>query len=96
MLKLGASMFANRRKQRSYLTDTNGFTNPVYYSRLANPYFEPFAADGSYRYAPIFKDAKTRRSTSISLKNEPTLLTTAPTIRLMLILDAELKLNSSL
>ena len=29
MLKLGASVYANQRKQNSYLTDTNGFTNPV-------------------------------------------------------------------
>lgn len=50
MLKLGTSVYANERKQDSYLTDTNGFTNPVYYSRLANPYFAPYAADGSYNY----------------------------------------------
>lgn len=50
LLKLGASVYANERKQNSYLTDTNGFTNPVYYSRLANPYFEPFDADGNYNY----------------------------------------------
>lgn len=50
MLTIGASIFANQRKQKSYLTDTGGFTNPVYYSREANPYFEPFAPDGSYNY----------------------------------------------
>ncbi len=50
MLTVGASVFANRRKQESYLTDTGGFTNPVFYSRSANPYFQPFAADGSYNY----------------------------------------------
>ncbi len=50
MLSIGASIFANQRKQKSYLTDTGGFTNPVYYSREANPYFEPFAPDGSYNY----------------------------------------------
>ena len=49
MLKLGASVYANQRKQNSYLTDTNGFTNPVYYSRLANPYFLPFV-EGKYHY----------------------------------------------
>ena len=49
ILKLGASVYANQRKQSSYLTDTNGFTNPVYYSRLANPYFRPFI-DGKYNY----------------------------------------------
>lgn len=50
LLKIGASVYANQRKQNGYLTDTNGFTNPVYYSRLANPYFRPFDADGSYLY----------------------------------------------
>lgn len=49
-LKVGASVFANRRKQRSYLTYGDGFTNPVYYSRIANPYLQPFNEDGSYRY----------------------------------------------
>ena len=49
ILKLGASVYANQRKQSSYLTDMNGFTNPVYYSRLANPYFRPFI-DGKYNY----------------------------------------------
>ncbi len=50
MLKVGASVFANERRQKTYLTDTNGFTNPVYYSRLANAYFEPYDADGNYNY----------------------------------------------
>lgn len=50
LLRLGASVFANRRHQHSYLTDSNGFTNPVYYSRLANPYFLPYAEDGTYNY----------------------------------------------
>ena len=50
VLKIGVSLFANQRKQESYMTDTGGFTNPVFYSRLANPYFQPYAADGSYNY----------------------------------------------
>ena len=50
MLTVGASVFANQRKQESYMTDTGGFTNPVYYSRMANPYFEPYDADGNYIY----------------------------------------------
>ena len=32
------------------MTDTGGFTNPVYYSRRANPYFQPYNADGGYNY----------------------------------------------
>ena len=49
-LKVGASLFASQRKQHSFMTDYNGFVNPVYYSRLANPYFVPFDADGNYVY----------------------------------------------
>ncbi|MBR1469814.1 MAG: SusC/RagA family TonB-linked outer membrane protein [Prevotella sp.] len=49
-LTIGASVFANQRNQRSYLTDYNGFTNPVYYSRLANPYMTAYDAAGNYVY----------------------------------------------
>jgi TonB-linked SusC/RagA family outer membrane protein len=49
-LKVGASLFANRRVNKSNLTDADGFTNPVYYSRRANPYQTPYNADGSYNY----------------------------------------------
>ncbi len=48
--KVGASIFANRRKNKTYLTDNDGFTNPVYYSRRANPYQTPYDADGDYIY----------------------------------------------
>ena len=50
ILKLGVSMFANQRKQQSFMTDTGGFTNPVYYSRRANPYFEPYNSEGGFNY----------------------------------------------
>ena len=49
-LKVGASLFANRRKSNSYLTDSDGFTNPVYYSRRANPYQLPYDENGNYIY----------------------------------------------
>lgn len=49
-LKIGASLYANRRVNKSNLTDSDGFTNPVYYSRRANPYQQPYNADGSYNY----------------------------------------------
>ena len=50
ILKLGMSVFANQRKQESFMTDAGGFTNPIYYSRMVNPYFEPYNADGGYNY----------------------------------------------
>lgn len=48
--RVGASLFANRRKRDSYLTDNDGFTNPVYYSRRANPYQTAYDANGNYVY----------------------------------------------
>lgn len=48
--KVGASVFANRRKNDSYLTDNDGFSNPVYYSRRANPYQIPYDDLGNYVY----------------------------------------------
>ena len=48
--KVGASLFVNHRKNNSYLTDNDGFTNPVYYSRRANPYQVPYNEDGDYVY----------------------------------------------
>lgn len=50
MLKLGISLFANRRKNKTFMTDTYGLTNPVYYARIANPYFDPFDENGNYLY----------------------------------------------
>lgn len=48
--KVGASVFLNRRVNDTYLTDNDGFTNPVYYSRRANPYQQPYDANGDYVY----------------------------------------------
>ncbi|MFQ9295194.1 MAG: SusC/RagA family TonB-linked outer membrane protein [Bacteroides fragilis] len=50
MLKFGVSLFVNRRNNKNYLTDTYGLVNPVYYSRKANPYYQPFDANGNYVY----------------------------------------------
>lgn len=50
ILKVGASMFANRRKNTNYLTDAYGMSNPVFYSRKANPYFELYDKNGNYNY----------------------------------------------
>lgn len=50
LLKIGISIFANRRKSQTFLTDKYGLTNPVFYSRIANPYFNPFDSNGNYTY----------------------------------------------
>ena len=96
MLTIGASLFANQRKQQSYMTDSGGFTNPVYYSRMANPYFEPFDADGYYIYdtnvqgreneVPNFNIFEERANTSKERIDRS----------VMAILDAELKFNPHL
>lgn len=49
-LTIGASLFANQRENTSYLTLTDGFTNPVFYSRRANPYLTVRDTDGGYVY----------------------------------------------
>lgn len=51
-VRVGLSVFGNSRRNDSYLTNTDGFTNPVYYSRRANPYLSVYHADGSYVYDP--------------------------------------------
>ncbi len=93
LLKVGASVFANERKQKSYLTDTNGFTNPVYYSRLANSYFLPYAEDGSYNYDTNVQGKETssldfnifeERANSESIRRDRSV---------MAIFDAELRIN---
>ena len=96
ILKIGASLFANQRKQKSYMTDTGGFTNPVYYSRMANPYFEPYDAEGHYNYdqnvqgreneCPDFNIFEERYNTSKQRKDRA----------VMAIFDAELKFNQHL
>lgn len=50
MLKVGASIFANRRNNNTYLTDKYGLNNPLLYSRKANPYQLAYDAEGQYAY----------------------------------------------
>ena len=96
MLKVGASVFANQRKQNSYLTDTNGFTNPVYYSRLANPYTQPFNADGSYVYDTNIQ-GREDSSLDFNIFEERANTSNVRTDKsLMAIFDAELKINNNL
>lgn len=96
ILTVGASVFANQRNQKSYMTDGGGFTNPVYYSRMANPYFEPYDALGNYIYdtnvqgreseAPDFNIFEERSNTAKERKDRS----------FMAIFDAEFKFNSHL
>ncbi|PSL46684.1 TonB-linked SusC/RagA family outer membrane protein [Chitinophaga niastensis] len=49
-LKFSAGLFANQRTQTSYLTNTSANTNPLYYSRRANPYTQVKDANDNYVY----------------------------------------------
>jgi TonB-linked SusC/RagA family outer membrane protein len=49
-VKFGVSVFANQRKNNSFLSNSNGFTNPVRYARWANPYQLAFDENGRYAY----------------------------------------------
>ena len=96
MLTVGASVFANQRQQESYMTDTGGFTNPVYYSRMANPYFEPFDAEGNYIYD---KNVQGRESEvpNFNIFEERANTEKERTDRsVMALFDATLKFNSNL
>jgi TonB-linked SusC/RagA family outer membrane protein len=48
--KIGVSLYANQRRQDSFLNDTGGFTNPINYARMVSPYIEPYDANGNYIY----------------------------------------------
>jgi len=49
-LNFGVSLFGNNRRNTTYLTGTDSFTNPGRYSRTANPYLSVYDADGDYVY----------------------------------------------
>lgn len=49
-LNIGVSLFANQRTNNSFLSNTDGYTNPVFYSRTANPYLPIYDANGNYVY----------------------------------------------
>ncbi|MCW3463794.1 SusC/RagA family TonB-linked outer membrane protein [Chitinophaga nivalis] len=49
-LKFSAGLFANQRKQSSYLTNAAANTNPTNYSRMANPYTRVKDDNGNYIY----------------------------------------------
>lgn len=96
-LKLGASVFANQRKQKSYMTDYNGFVNPVYYSRLANPYMQPFDADGNYVYDVNVQGGKEDSELDFNIFEERANTSNERTDQsLMAIFDGELKLTDHL
>lgn len=91
-LKVGASLFANRRNQKSYLTNEYGYTNPVYYSRLANPYMTPYDADGNYNYDVNIQHSGNDNEADFNIFEERrNTLHTNTTTSLTSIFDAEFK-----
>ncbi|MCV9930294.1 SusC/RagA family TonB-linked outer membrane protein [Flavobacterium sp. LS1R49] len=78
-LNIGIGLFGSESTTKSYISDTDGFTNPANYSRTVNPYLTPYNADGSYnydkdisgysdRYVP-FNIIEERENTSYQLKS---------------------------
>lgn len=78
--KINATVLASQTNKNTYLTGTDSFTNPAYYSRNVNPYFMPYDAQGGYaydqdilglddRYVP-FNFLEERKNTSHSLDNQ--------------------------
>ena len=49
-MNFGAALFLSERKTKGYLTGSDLFTNPGYYSRRVNPYQQVYNPDGSYVY----------------------------------------------
>lgn len=93
ILKVGASMFANRRKNSNYLPDDRGLANPVFYSRLANPYFTPYDANGNYNYDVDVED-DTDMDFGLNLFEERKNTSNETTINgLSSIFDAELRFD---
>ncbi len=95
-LKVGVGIFGSQNTTTSYITDTDGFTNPANYSRNANPYLTPVDINGKYnydkdiagysgRYVP-FNILEERENTSYDLKNRA----------LKALLDVEYKINDDL
>lgn len=51
-LKVGVALFGSQNKTGSYITGSDSYTNPSYYSRTANPYLSVYDANGNYVYDP--------------------------------------------
>lgn len=49
-LNVGVSLFLTDSKRKSYVTDTEAFTNPSNYTRMVNPYLEVKDENGDYIY----------------------------------------------
>lgn len=97
MLKLGASVYANERNQHSYLTNYGGFTNPVYYSRWANPYMTPYTADNDYNYDVNIQGGKEDSNLNFNIFEERNNTSNRRKEQsLMALFDAELKITKHL
>jgi TonB-linked SusC/RagA family outer membrane protein len=95
-LKVGVGIFGSQNTTTSYITDSDGFTNPANYSRNVNPYLTPFDANGKFNYdkdissfsGPYlpFNILEERENTSYELKNRA----------LKALLDVEYKITDDL
>ncbi len=78
-LKFSAGIFANQRSQTSFSSNRGGNTNPVQYSRMANPYMKVYDDNGNYVYdrniggdrnVVDFNLLEERKNTSNTLKTQ--------------------------
>ncbi|MGL4293717.1 MAG: SusC/RagA family TonB-linked outer membrane protein [Bacteroidales bacterium] len=49
-LKVGVALYGNQSKRKSYMSDTDAYTNPANYTRNVNPYNTILGEDGKYAY----------------------------------------------
>lgn len=49
-VKTGLTIHLNRRTNKTYMSDGIGMANPLRYSRVANPYQQPYDSNGDYSY----------------------------------------------
>lgn len=78
-LTLGASLFLTESTRKSYITDSDAFTNPSNYTRTVNPYLNVRDEDGKYiydkdiegynEYQVDYNILEERDNTNYSLKN---------------------------
>ena len=93
-IKLGASVFANQRKSDNYLTDAASYTNPMYYSRLANPYQLIYDENGNYVYDTNIQSSKGDEVTDFNVFEEQANTSNKRTDRsIMALFDAALRIN---
>ncbi|MCH5328106.1 MAG: SusC/RagA family TonB-linked outer membrane protein [Coprobacter sp.] len=94
-LKLGAGIFANQMKNRSFLTDADSFSSPTYYSRRANSYQTVYDESNNYVYDNNVQGKGDDRNADFNIFEERANTSHQNTAQsFKSIFDVELKINS--